>query len=225
MWLWKEGLSAIKEEWVEFYFCSCKFSKGGIWHNTWILVTILASGEEVEKLPCGENNGNQTEGARGSSIQFYYAFNLLTEYIRDKTGVTGNTLESLKSISRCFFVCFQWETIEDFQITTSLAWMTKEILLLFPEIVGTKDVPIWEAVYVFRMGSGESFLECSIQTGGDAIPEIVSEVGALAVSVFSKESALCIRWPKYWSFSFNNSLKKKFIYSCAGSSLTGTDFL
>ena len=64
-------------------------------------------------------------------------------------------------------------------------------------------------MYVFRMGSGESFLECSIQTGGDAIPEIISEVGALAVSVFSKESALCIRWPKYWSFSFNISLKKK----------------
>ena len=25
------------------------------------------------------------------------------------------------------------------------------------------------------------------------------------ISVFSKESALCIRWPKYWSFSFNIS--------------------
>lgn len=61
--------------------------------------------------------------------------------------------------------------------------MTKEILLLFPEIVGTRDVSIWEAVYVFGMGSDESFLECSIQTGGDAMPELVSEVGALAVSV------------------------------------------
>lgn len=38
-------------------------------------------------------------------------------------------------------------------------------------------------MYVFRMGSGESFWECSIQTGGDAIPELGSEVGALAVSV------------------------------------------
>ena len=25
------------------------------------------------------------------------------------------------------------------------------------------------------------------------------------IRVFSKESALCIRWPKYWSFSFNIS--------------------
>lgn len=38
-------------------------------------------------------------------------------------------------------------------------------------------------MYVFGMGSDESFLECSIQTGGDAMPELVSEVGALAVSV------------------------------------------
>ena len=26
-----------------------------------------------------------------------------------------------------------------------------------------------------------------------------------SIRVFSNESALCIRWPKYWSFSFNNS--------------------
>ena len=27
------------------------------------------------------------------------------------------------------------------------------------------------------------------------------------IRVFSNESALCIRWPKYWSFSFNISLR------------------
>ena len=27
----------------------------------------------------------------------------------------------------------------------------------------------------------------------------------LSIRVFSNESALCIRWPKYWSFSFNIS--------------------
>ena len=26
-----------------------------------------------------------------------------------------------------------------------------------------------------------------------------------SITVFSKESALCIRWPKYWSFSFRSS--------------------
>ena len=26
-----------------------------------------------------------------------------------------------------------------------------------------------------------------------------------SIRVFSKESALCVRWPKYWNFNFNNS--------------------
>ena len=29
------------------------------------------------------------------------------------------------------------------------------------------------------------------------------------IRVFSNESALCIRWPKYWSFSFNISLSNE----------------
>ena len=29
------------------------------------------------------------------------------------------------------------------------------------------------------------------------------------IRVFSNESALCIRWPKYWSFSFSISLSKE----------------
>ena len=31
-----------------------------------------------------------------------------------------------------------------------------------------------------------------------------------SIRVFSKESALCIRWPKYWSFSFSNSPSNKY---------------
>ena len=30
-----------------------------------------------------------------------------------------------------------------------------------------------------------------------------------SIKVFSNESALCIRWPKYWSFSFNISLSNE----------------
>ena len=30
------------------------------------------------------------------------------------------------------------------------------------------------------------------------------------ISVFSNESVLCIRWPKYWSFSFNISPSKEY---------------
>ena len=31
-----------------------------------------------------------------------------------------------------------------------------------------------------------------------------------SIRVFSNESTLCIRWPKYWSFSFNISASKKY---------------
>ena len=31
-----------------------------------------------------------------------------------------------------------------------------------------------------------------------------------SIRVFSNESALCIRWPKYWSFSFSNSSSKEY---------------
>ena len=31
-----------------------------------------------------------------------------------------------------------------------------------------------------------------------------------SIRVFSNESALCIRWPKYWSFSFNISLSNEY---------------
>ena len=33
-----------------------------------------------------------------------------------------------------------------------------------------------------------------------------------SIRVFTKESALCIRWPKYWSFSFGTSLSNE----CSG---------
>ena len=31
-----------------------------------------------------------------------------------------------------------------------------------------------------------------------------------SIRVFSNESALCIRWPKYWSFSFSSSLSNEY---------------
>ena len=31
-----------------------------------------------------------------------------------------------------------------------------------------------------------------------------------SISVFSNESALCVKWPKYWSFSFNISLSNEY---------------
>ena len=37
------------------------------------------------------------------------------------------------------------------------------------------------------------------------LPSILS-----SIKIFSNESALCIRWPKYWSFSFNISLSNEY---------------
>ena len=48
---------------------------------------------------------------------------------------------------------------------------------------------------------------------GDAIqpshPLFLSSI-FLSIRVFSNESALCIRWPKYWSFSFSISLSNEY---------------
>ena len=33
------------------------------------------------------------------------------------------------------------------------------------------------------------------------------------IRVFSNESAVCIRWPKYWSFTFSISPSNEFYYS------------
>ena len=37
-------------------------------------------------------------------------------------------------------------------------------------------------------------------------PLLLSPLIFPSIRVFSSEFALCIRWPKYWSFSFSNSL-------------------
>ena len=37
------------------------------------------------------------------------------------------------------------------------------------------------------------------------LPSIFPNIPSHPTSIFSNESALCIRWPKYWSFSFNIS--------------------
>ena len=40
-------------------------------------------------------------------------------------------------------------------------------------------------------------------------PRLLSNSILPSIRVFSNESALCIRWPKYWSFSFNTSLSNE----------------
>ena len=53
------------------------------------------------------------------------------------------------------------------------------------------------------------FTQTHVHLVGDAIqpshPLLSPSLSASSIRVFSNESALCIRWPKYWSFSFNIS--------------------
>ena len=51
-------------------------------------------------------------------------------------------------------------------------------------------------VHCFGMPSNHLILHCPLLLLPSIFPSI---------RVFSNESALCIRWPKYWSFSFNIS--------------------
>jgi len=56
------------------------------------------------------------------------------------------------------------------------------------------------------------FTQTHVHSVGDAIQHLILCCPLLlppsifpSIRVFSNESALCIRWPKYWSFSFNIS--------------------
>ena len=60
------------------------------------------------------------------------------------------------------------------------------------------------------------FTQTPVHLVGDAISHLILCRPLLllpsippSIRVFSNESALCIRWPKYWSFSFNISPSKE----------------
>ena len=61
------------------------------------------------------------------------------------------------------------------------------------------------------------FTQIHVRWVGDAIqpshplssPSLLPSIFC-SIRVFSKESALCIRWPKYWSFSFSNTPSSAF---------------
>ena len=42
----------------------------------------------------------------------------------------------------------------------------------------------------------------AIQPSHPLLPRLLLRLIFLSISIFPNESALCIRWPKYWSFSF-----------------------
>ena len=48
-----------------------------------------------------------------------------------------------------------------------------------------------------------------LTTSSSAVPFLLPSVFPV-IRVFSNESALCIKWPKYWSFSFSISLSSEY---------------
>ena len=46
-----------------------------------------------------------------------------------------------------------------------------------------------------------------------------------SIKVYSNESVLCIRWPKYWSFSFSISPSNEYFQNCFPLGWTGWTFL
>ena len=63
----------------------------------------------------------------------------------------------------------------------------------------------------------QEFPQIHVHWGGDAIyhlilchPLLPLHSIFMSIGVFSNESALCFRWPKYWNFSFNNSSSNEY---------------
>ena len=60
------------------------------------------------------------------------------------------------------------------------------------------QLPELTQIHVHRVGD-------AIQPSHPLLPLLLPPSIFPSIRVFSNESALCIRWPKYWSFSFNIS--------------------
>ena len=63
-------------------------------------------------------------------------------------------------------------------------------------------LPKFAQIYVHWIGDAICFILCHSLL---LLPSIF-----LSIRVFSNESVLCIRWPKYWSFSFSISPTKEY---------------
>ena len=55
------------------------------------------------------------------------------------------------------------------------------------------------------------FTQTQVHWAGDAIRLLLSPSIFPSIRVFSNESALRVRWPKYWSFSFNTSSSNEYL--------------
>ena len=98
-----------------------------------------------------------------------------------------------------------------------ISWMSKRVDILFSHVVvqSVSSVQLFAIPQTAARQASLSFTISSVcsnpcplsQWGHPAISFSVvpfsSSPQSFPASVFSNELALCIRWPKYWSFSFN----------------------
>ena len=94
-------------------------------------------------------------------------------------GTTRNVPSSVQSLSHVQIFVTPWSAAHQDSLSIANSWSLLKLMSI-------KSV----------MPSSHLILCCPLLLPPSIFPSI---------KVFSKESVLCIRWPKYWSFSFNIS--------------------
>ena len=83
--------------------------------------------------------------------------------------------------------------------------VTKLCLTLFnPMDISTPGFPVLHYLLQFAQ-THVPWVSDTIQPSHPLLSPLLLPSIFLSIRVFSNESALCTRWPKYWSFSFNIS--------------------
>ena len=74
------------------------------------------------------------------------------------------------------------------------------------------SMPGFSVLHCLRVCSNSCPLSqwCYLTISSSAAPLLLLPSIFASIRVFSSELALCIRWPKYWSFIFNNSLSNEY---------------
>ena len=102
-----------------------------------------------------------------------------------------------------------WETLSGTNSQSPLIKMhccsvAKSCLTLWPDDYSTPGLPVpdwlWELAQVHVHWIGDAIQPSHPLLHSSPLPSIFP-----SIRIFSNESTLCIRWPKYWSFSFSIS--------------------
>ena len=92
----------------------------------------------------------------------------------------NNALSSVQSLSRVWLFAAPWTTAHQASLCITNSWSLLRLMSV-ESVMPSSNLILCHSVLL--------------------LPSIFP-----SIRVFSNESVLCIRWPKYWSFSFNISL-------------------